>query len=314
VWRRLNKPQYVFRPGQVLRRLAVRSQARGTDETVLLPLPGGAHIECWPSDAIGSSIARTGIYDLVATEALMRLADSGDLTVDAGANVGHMTRALAVAAGPGGRVVGFEPHPEVFAVLARNVERWRRHPASAAIEVRRCGLSRRGGRATLVTPAGFAENRGTGRVVGDEPAEGGVEIAVARLDEAVAAPVGVLKLDVEGHELAVLDGAAGLLAAAAVRDIVFEELKPYPTALTRRLEDCGFHVRELVQDLRGPRLVAPGSRDERGSWDPPVLIASGDPERLHRRFASRGWRALRGHRAERRARRSRGRRNRAGRG
>jgi FkbM family methyltransferase len=279
-----------------LRRLAATSRSYGIDETVVVRLASGPVIECWPSDAIGSSIVRTGIYDLLATEALMRLADPGDVAVDAGANIGHMTNALAQAAGPAGRVLSFEPHPEVFAVLTRNVERWRRDPAMAAIETHGCALSRRRGRATMMTPAGFAANRGTGRLVGGDPSaatEPAMEIAVARLDERVSGPVGVLKLDVEGHELAVLDGAAGLLADAAVRDVVFEEERRYPTEVTRRLEAHDFQVRELVQELRGPKLVAPGSRQERGSWDPPVLVASRDPARLEDRFAGGGWRALR---------------------
>jgi FkbM family methyltransferase len=266
------------------------------DETVVRLLPWDAAIECWPADAIGSSIVRTGIFDLLATEALFRLADSGDVAVDAGANIGHMTSALATAAGLRGRVLSFEPHPEVLAVLDRNVHRWQRDPAMASIETHGCGLSRRRGRATMVTLTGFEANRGTGSVVTSGVAGAGeraTEITVARLDDMVRGPVGVLKLDVEGHELAVLDGAAGLLAGSAVRDIVFEETDPYPTEVTRRLEAHGFQVRELVQQLRGPTLVAPSTRPERGSWDPPVLIASRDPVRLESRFARHGWWALR---------------------
>jgi FkbM family methyltransferase len=296
VHRNLNKPHYVFRPGQLVRRLAATAQSYGADETAVVGLARGGVIECWPDDAIGSSLVRTGTYDLLATEALMRLVDTGELAVDAGANIGHMTSALAQAAGPRGRVVSFEPHPDVFAVLARNVERWRRDPAMAAIEPRRCGLSDRHGRATMEIPAGFTRNRGTSRVMSANAAAttaAGLEIAVTRLDESVTGRVGVLKLDVEGHEVAVLDGSHGLLAEGAVRDIVFEEHRRYPTELTRRLEARGFHVRGVLQQLRGPRLIAPGTLREHGSWDPPVLIATRDPARVASRFSRGGWRALR---------------------
>jgi FkbM family methyltransferase len=293
--RLLNKPHYVYRPRQALRRVAAIARSPGLDETVVQTLPWTAPIECWPADAIGSSIVRTGIYDLLASEALFRLTDPGDVAVDAGANIGHMTCVLATAAGPRGRVLSFEPHPEVVAVLDRNVRRWRLDPRMASIETYSFGLSDHHGRATMVMPADFARNRGTSRVVDSVVArsERATRINLGRLDEIVSGPVGVLKLDVEGHEPAVLDGAARLLVAGAVRDVVFEEVDPYPTAVTRRLEAYDFEVRELVQELHGPKLVAPGTGGKRGSWDPPVLVASRHPARLERRFAARGWWALR---------------------
>ena len=45
----------------------------------------------------------------------------GGVCLDVGANVGAHTLAMARAVGPGGRVVALEPHPELFARLARNV-------------------------------------------------------------------------------------------------------------------------------------------------------------------------------------------------
>jgi FkbM family methyltransferase len=294
--RPLNKPHYVFRPAQALRRLAASRQTRGVDETVVRRVPWGAEIQCWPADAIGSSIVRTGIYDLLAVEALFRLVDPGDVAVDAGANIGHMTSALATAAGPRGRVISFEPHPEVLAVLERNVQRWRGDSGVATIDTYGYGLSRNPGRATLVVSQDFQSNRGTSRIVaeGDISAHADViEITLVRLDDMVQGPVGLLKLDVEGHEAAVLDGAAGMLSAGAVRDIVFEEERRPPTEATKLLQGHGYHVRELLQELWGPRLVSPGTDGARGSWDPPVLVASRDVQRLERRFSRWGWRALR---------------------
>jgi hypothetical protein len=139
--RRLNKPHYLFRPSQALRRVAASRRSFGADDTVVCPLPWGVAIECRPADAIGSSILRTGIYDLLVTETLFRLADPGDVTVDR-ANIGHMSSVLAAATGARGRVLSFEPHPEVVAVLERNVRRWRLDPGLGRIDVHACGLSR----------------------------------------------------------------------------------------------------------------------------------------------------------------------------
>ena len=73
-----------------------------------------------PTRAIGRSIVTTGLFDLAVSELLARLIDPGDIVVDAGANVGYMTVLAATAAGRSGRVLAFEPHPELFAVLCQN--------------------------------------------------------------------------------------------------------------------------------------------------------------------------------------------------
>ncbi len=299
----LNKPQYVFRPRQVLRRLSGVRRRWAPDETFLAELPWGSMIECWPSDTIGSSILRLGLYDLLATEALFRLADPGERAADVGANIGHMTNVLATAAGPDGHVLSFEAQPAVFALLARNARRWNGQEPLAPIETYDVAVSRRVGMATMATPPSFHANRGTSRLVDQgtiEHDERRHEVETTRLDAVISDPIGVLKLDVEGHELAVLDGAEGLLSAAAIRDVLFEEMARYPTEVTRRLEDSGFEIFALHQRLGGPQLVPPGSTAEDGSWDPPVFLATIDGPRLRARFERRGWEALR-HSQHRRA-------------
>lgn len=57
-------------------------------------------------------------------------------------------------------------------------------------------------------------------------------------------PVNLLKIDVEGFELEVLDGAGD--AMRAVENIVFEVLPGEDAdkmlAIERKLRDCGFHM------------------------------------------------------------------------
>jgi hypothetical protein len=56
-----------------------------------------------------------------------------------------MTVLAAVAAGPGSRVLAFEPHPELFAVLERNVADARRHWSAARVDTYRARVGRAGG-------------------------------------------------------------------------------------------------------------------------------------------------------------------------
>jgi len=291
----LDKPHYLYRPRQVLRRLAFRPGAWTPSQTTVATLPWGAELECWPADGLGSAILRTGIYDLLATEALFRLTEPGDVVVDVGANVGHMTSALSRAAGPRGRAIAFEPHPDVHVVLHRNVARWRANGRMASVQLHASAASDEAGTVTLASDADFAANRGTSHIVqeGGEATDQGsrYHVTAVRMDEAVADAVGVLKLDCEGHERAALAGATRLLERGMIRDVVFEEFDAYPTPVTDLLEAAGLEIIGLGQRLTGPRTLAAGATNSR-QWDPPVMVASRDASRVRRLMGDRGWRAL----------------------
>src|SRR5207249_9878145 len=81
----------------------------------------GVQMRADPTKMIGRSILTTGIYVIAVSEVLARLIRPGDTVIDAGANIGYMTLLAAVAAGPSGTVLSFEPHPELFGVLRDNI-------------------------------------------------------------------------------------------------------------------------------------------------------------------------------------------------
>jgi FkbM family methyltransferase len=251
-------------------------------------LPWGLPMRVRTDDTIGNAIARTGVYDLVATEVLFRLTDLAELAVDAGANIGYMTGVLATAVGPKGRVEAFEPHPEVFSELAENVARWRGAPIGE-IRVHQLALSRRSGAGMLHVSAEFKANRGTA-ALDSQRQETGIDVPLARLDALVAERIGVMKLDVEGHEVHVLGGSDALLAEQRIRDIVFEEHNDLPTELTQLLESHGFVLFAIDQKLLGPRMHPPPSAGS--SWDPPTYLATLDPTRALRRLRRLGWSCL----------------------
>jgi FkbM family methyltransferase len=294
LYRLANKPYYYYRPLQLLRRLRPDGSANG--EVRLVRTAWGSHLYCWP-DPLGRAIARTGVYDLVVTETLTRLADSGETAVDAGANVGFMSNLLAHAVGPQGRVLAFEPHPEILETLNRNVSRWRELEAIENVRVRAAALSSAAGKLTLaVDPAAFAGNKGTASIDYFERSGSTLhEVQATRLDDELKAPIGVLKLDLEGHELSALEGARSLLADGLVRDIVFEEHLHPPTPVTELLESLGYTIVGVSQGLTGPVVGTPAAAYARKLWDPPTLLATRDADRAHERLRRSGWHCLRGH-------------------
>src|SRR6266404_6885479 len=91
-------------------------------------LPWGLRIKINPHDAIGYDIASQGLYEIGVTETLWRLTEPADLAIDAGANIGYMTSILGIRVGPKGKVISFEPHPEIFESLRDNVDIWKKDP------------------------------------------------------------------------------------------------------------------------------------------------------------------------------------------
>ncbi|MFO0724281.1 MAG: FkbM family methyltransferase [Myxococcota bacterium] len=133
----------------------------------------------------------------------------GDLAVDAGAHKGAFTYWMARAVGPEGKVLAFEPQPELAERLVDTV----RDLELPQVSVENAGLSSSAGRLTLSIPgpgpspgASFApEKQASGRHI---------EVPVTTLDERVQGHSGfrLLKCDVEGHELEVFKGGARVLA------------------------------------------------------------------------------------------------------
>ncbi len=290
-----DKPHYVFHPMRLLRRALYSAHGAGSGGGVALAqLDWGVELEVYSREAIGYSILTTGVFDPCVSETVYRLVDPGDLVVDVGANIGYITSLAAVRAGAGGRVIAYEPHPQVFELLARNVERWRRRPSIAEIATERAAVSARTGTARLASSLRSAENMGLASLHDDDAAADDgvelVEVSVVRLDDALGErSVGLLKIDVEGHEPEVLRGARELLEARRVRDIVFEDHEPYPDACTEIVEGAGYTLLALDNDLLGLRLRGPADRGPLRPWPGPSYLATLDPVRALARLRARGW-------------------------
>lgn len=152
------------------------------------------------------------------TELLVGALRPGRSAVDGGAHIGYMTLQLARAAGPGGRVVAFEPNPEVQPVLALNV---RRNGIADRVRVSAKALGAAPGSAVLHVVGGGDASRLW-------PSAGGrdvVPVEVTCLDRELAGePVpDVVKLDLEGAEVAALQGMRDLLGREAEAPTLFVE-------------------------------------------------------------------------------------------
>ena len=289
------KPHYVLHPSRMARRMLHRFSPDGEPGShEVIQLPWGLPLEVQRSDAIGYSIIVGRVFDPCVTEALYRLIDPGETVVDVGANIGYLSSLAALRAGPSGRVLSFEPHPVVFERLERNVGRWVGR-GIAAVEPQRRALSDRRGQGELaVVGAAFHLNMGLASLRTDEPRKPGEDVVGVELvtaDEVLdEQTIGLMKIDVEGHEPEVLAGATQMLAARRIRDVIFEDHDPYPSQATRLLEDAGYRVFALDNDLLGIVLTPPESRTDAPAWPGPSYLATCDPDRAIARAQPRWWR------------------------
>ena len=289
----LTKPYYTHRPAQLWQRL--KFAFRKPPRSCWVELPWGLCMLANPDNDLGHALQTTGINDLTVSECLFRLADPGELAVDVGANVGYTTSILSVAVGSSGRVISFEPHPTLHAELCASIARWQTERSDLAeVTVINQAVSDKEGESVLNEPASFDANRGISTLQPQSEAEHqGREIRVKTvpLDTLFASGeiIGVLKVDVEGHEAQVFNGAIGLLSSGRVRDVLFEEFAPYPTGTHQILEEHGFKIFVVAEHTSGPLLIPAHSEWKPPAYSPPNYVATRDVDRLGRRFQTKGW-------------------------
>ena len=181
----------------------------GLAEAEAIPsrLPTGQTIACDLRDHVQRHLYFQGAYEPLEAYVFHRLLRPGMTVVDAGANVGQYTLLASAGVGPTGRVHAFEPVPATFARLERHVA----DAGATNVVLHRAALWREAGSLRLGLPDGATDNVGSFAV---NP-EGEIAGASIRFDdlvrEAAVGPVGLVKMDIEGAEVAALAGMAEML-------------------------------------------------------------------------------------------------------
>jgi len=288
------KPWYIFRPRQLAMRLA-RAIRPCTEPIQVVTLPWGCRLRIDVRETLGISIWTTGIYDLAVSEALIRLVSEGDLAIDAGANIGYMTSLLGVKAGSTGEVWSFEPHPIIGQVLASNIDMFAHSGLFARPKVFNGALSESNGNAQLVCPTDFDQNNGLASI-GAASGNGAItfDVTTWRLDAMVGdREVGVLKVDVEGHELKVFSGAADLLRRHRIKHIVYEDHSGSESDVHKLLKSFGYTVGQIGWTMRGPVLASLAGPCVHRHYEAPSYCATLDWNLAEACFRPRGWNVFR---------------------
>ncbi|MGE0829863.1 MAG: FkbM family methyltransferase [Hyphomonadaceae bacterium] len=177
------------------------------------------------------------------------LADPARAAIDAGANRGIWAEALARICP---RVFAYEPNPKLFPLL--------KAAARGNVECFAYGLSDADGAADLLVPGSGRKFSNQGATLNPAKIDGGAHatarIETRRLDSLSLPPIGFIKIDVEGHELAVIEGGRALIARDKPVLIVEIEARHTKQPLSYSLD----HIKALGYRLMF--LSAAGLKDE----------------------------------------------------
>ena len=156
---------------------------------------------------------------------MQRLSKLGAINVfDVGAHVGEFATRLRSSC-PQARIWAFEPHPAAFKQLREAAE-------ASGFKAVNLGLSDRSGRLELYDYADRADGTSHASLHADvfesvhHARTTSVEVDVTTIDEFIQSEkvshLHLLKVDAEGHELAILRGAEGAIQSGAVDIVQFE--------------------------------------------------------------------------------------------
>ena len=158
---------------------------------------------------------RFGFYEAATLAVMQALLRPGNTFVDIGASVGQMSFYAAKLVGPTGKVLAFEPEPSRFEQLTQSlrINPW------ANMEAKSVALGSQPGQAELFVgkhSPSLKQSGGSSR---------SVQVEIDSLDNLLTAyewPIDMIKLDVEGFEWEVIQGARTLLQSESPPVICFE--------------------------------------------------------------------------------------------
>jgi FkbM family methyltransferase len=203
-----------------------------------------------PTDLFHGQIALMGIYEDELSHFLQSLSRApGGFMIDVGANYGYFSL-LWCAGQPDNRVHAVEASPVNLAPLRHNIAM---NHLSERIVLHDWAASNKEG--MVAFDLGSPEETGWGGLALQETSKT-VPVSAHRLDLMFPGEdIELLKIDCEGADALVLEGAEALLSAGRIKHVVFEENLPRQQELgikegqsVKWLEKFGYSCRRLDKD------------------------------------------------------------------
>ena len=156
-----------------------------------------------PEDmSLSAKLLMGGVYERQKTELFKKMVKEGMVVVDLGANIGYYTLMAARLVGESGRVFAFEPEPNNYALLVKNIEA---NGYSNVIPMRKAVSNKNGEIKLFLAP----EARDTSRIYDSQNGRESMVIKATCLDEFFKdydGNIDFIKIDIEGAEMLALEG------------------------------------------------------------------------------------------------------------
>ncbi len=213
------------------------------------------------NDHVCKSLYWLGDFDPWVGKTLTMLVREGETALDIGGNIGATALPLAQGVGQSGRLIAFEPMPDNAAMLRKNIE----DNGYLHARVEHLALSDQTGRIHLSMPNG---QPGMSRITTAAPDSSYViDVSAQRFDEWVRGSgietIAVCKIDVEGHEDAVLRGMGTWVSEGKIGAFVLERHfagPPESDQALRILLDAGYEIWRINKGLFRPHYARLGTR------------------------------------------------------
>ena len=201
-------PQWLCRtlPPIVSFRLATRIFLRkrtAAGEIFVTSTITGALFSFRSGDVLADQVRMCGFWDWRSLAIAVTFCSPGDTIIEVGANSGTETVGFAQIVGPGGRVVAFEPLPAIADSLRHNVD----INGFANVATVEAAVTDFDGNVSIQPPS--ARNSGQGFMTTGS-SDAGISVVAVTLDSMIdkLGAAALMLVDVEGHEVSVLRGAA----------------------------------------------------------------------------------------------------------
>ena len=156
-----------------------------------------------------------GVYEPFETDLIKTKINKGDTVLDIGANIGYYTLIFARSVGNTGKVYAFEPDPENFALLKRNVE----INGYDNVVLEQNAVYNKSGKIELFLNENNKSDHRVYRTMSSQPS---IIIDAVTLDDYFYGYKGrldLIKIDIQGAEMTALQGMSSILKQN--RDVVY---------------------------------------------------------------------------------------------
>lgn len=200
----------------------------------------GIKIVCYPKSSYGSFVVYANFPEYEEMTFIQQVIKNGDTVIDVGANIGAIS-VLAAGSGANTKVYAFEPTPNLVPLIAENISI---NQFQDRITIHDMAISNQEGSIDFVLTGESEVNHiATTQLL---PGQTVKKVSTITLDTFAQKnninQIDFLKVDVEGAELLVFQGAKKLLETGKIKIIVFE--------LNKNYAEFGYTPNELVNYLK----------------------------------------------------------------